>query len=54
MRLDENLEFTKAVSKLGRCSPALRQDVDDFGDLPEYLLCLFRKNAFELFGDGGG
>ncbi len=33
VRRDKNLrEFTKAVSKLG-CSPALRQDVDDFGNL---------------------
>ena len=51
MRLDKNLrEFTKAVSKVG-CSPALQQDVDDFGDLLRHLLHLFRKNASKLFGD---
>ena len=51
VRLDKNLrEFTKAVSKVG-CSPALRQDVDDFGDLLRHLLHLFRKNASKLFGD---
>ena len=51
MRLHKNLrEFMKAISKLG-CSPALRQDVNNFGGLLGHLLHLFRNNASELFGD---
>src|SRR5260370_39746249 len=49
--LDKNLRnFTSAVGQLGS-SAALRLAADDFRCLLEDLLCLFRRNVSELFGD---